>query len=184
MGSGTSALRRTRSPEETEALGAALAPALALGDVLLLSGPLGAGKTRFAAGLARGLGCRGRVRSPSFTLVNEYTGGRLMLFHLDLYRLDSPDAWGLGLEEMLERGVLAVEWGERLPAAERTEALQLSFTLEGDTSRSIAPRARGARGDALLESWQAIAAGSGGATSPAPPGGNAPAPPAGAEGPR
>ena len=148
--------RNTRSPEDTEALGAALAPALAEGDLLLLCGPLGAGKTRFVAGLARGLACHRRVRSPSFTLVNEYAGGRLLLFHLDLYRLDSPDAWGLGLEEMRERGAVVVEWGDRLPAAERAEALRLTLALTGETTRAIEARAHGARGLALLEHWRAL----------------------------
>jgi tRNA threonylcarbamoyladenosine biosynthesis protein TsaE len=149
-------MRRTHSPEATEALGAALAPALAEGDLLLLSGALGAGKTRFAAGLANGLGSRGRVRSPSFTLVNEYTGGRLLLFHLDLYRLDAPDTWGLGIDEMRERGVLVVEWGERLPEAEQAESLHLVFTLEDETTRSIAARALGRRGTELLRRWQVL----------------------------
>ena len=159
---GTADTRRTDSPEATEALGASLAPGLEAGDLLLLTGPLGAGKTRFAAGVAHGLGSRGRVRSPSFTLVNEYRGGRVMLFHLDLYRLDAPDAWGLGLEEMRERGALVVEWGERLPAAERTEALHLTFTIESETSRVVTAQARGARGEELLRRWNASAAGSGG----------------------
>jgi len=151
--------RLTTSPEGTEALGAALAPLLADGDLLLLVGPLGAGKTRFVAGLARGLGVHGRVRSPSFTLVNEYASGRLRLFHLDLYRLEPPETHGLGLEEMRERGIVAVEWGERLAAGERSEALELAFTLEGESARSIAARGHGARGHELLGGWRAIVAG-------------------------
>ena len=152
----THATRRTTSPDETLALGAALAPALVTGDLLVLVGPLGSGKTRFVAGLARGLGARGRVRSPSFTLVNEYAGERLTLFHLDLYRLEAPDAFGLGLGEMHERGVLAVEWGERLPTAERDDALELEFAHAGETSRTISARGHGPRGAVLLAHWRAL----------------------------
>jgi tRNA threonylcarbamoyladenosine biosynthesis protein TsaE len=151
--------RLTASPEATEALGAALAPALGVGDLVLLIGRLGAGKTRFVVGLARGLGARGRVRSPAFTLVHEYAGGRALLFHLDLYRLESHETTGLGLEEMRERGILVVEWGDRLPAAVRTEALELTFTPEGESHRSIAARGDGTRGLELLEHWRAIPAG-------------------------
>ena len=97
---GPGSVRRvTASAEATERLGAALAAGLRAGDVLVLTGPLGAGKTRLVAGLARGLGAPGRVRSPSFTLLNEYRGA-LPLHHLDLYRLAGHDADGLGLEEL------------------------------------------------------------------------------------
>jgi tRNA threonylcarbamoyladenosine biosynthesis protein TsaE len=146
--------RRTRSPEETERLGEALAPALQLGDVLLLEGPLGAGKTRFVAGLARGLACKARVRSPTFGLVHEY-GGRIPLAHLDLYRLDSAEVEGLGLRELVERAALVVEWGEKLPRPWSEEALHLSFAIEdGVDRRAIAASARGERGAALLEAWR------------------------------
>ena len=151
-------VRRTHAPEQTEALGAALAPALVPGDLLLIEGPLGAGKTRFVAGLAHGLNAGGRVRSPSFTLVNEYPAGERTLYHLDLYRLDAVDAFGLGLEEMLERGVVAIEWGDRLPPAEGTEALELAFAVEGESTRSITARGRGPRGLELLRRWGAIEA--------------------------
>jgi len=90
--------RVTDSEAATEALGAAFAAGLEAGDVIVLTGPLGAGKTRFVAGMARGLEARSRVRSPSFTLINEYRGDRLLL-HLDLYRLEPREAEGLGLEE-------------------------------------------------------------------------------------
>jgi tRNA threonylcarbamoyladenosine biosynthesis protein TsaE len=148
-------VRITRSVEDTERLGEALAPALQDGDVLALSGDLGAGKTRFVAGLARGLACRARVRSPSFAIVNEYHGGRLLL-HLDLYRLDHVDAEGLGLEEYAERGVLAVEWGERLPAAWLGEALTLRFEPLDANTRRVSASALAGRGLALLAAWRAL----------------------------
>ena len=153
--------RRTTSPEETEALAAVLAPSLAEGDLVSLVGPLGAGKTRFAAGLARGLGTGGRVRSPSFTLVNEYGGGRAMLFHIDLYRLDSPQARSLGLEEMRQRGIVVVEWGDRLPSSDRSDALELAFALEGESERTIVARGYGPRGSELAKCWRSIGAGKG-----------------------
>ena len=131
--------RRSGSVAETEALGVALAPHLEAGDVLVLSGPLGAGKTRFVAGLARGLACKARVRSPSFTLVNEYRG-RLLLVHLDLYRIEAPDAETLGLEEQAERGVLVVEWGEKLPAALRERALIVEFEVISEAERRLTAR--------------------------------------------
>jgi tRNA threonylcarbamoyladenosine biosynthesis protein TsaE len=150
-------LRETASPEETGQLGAGLASALGAGDVLSLTGPLGGGKTCFVAGLARGLGCTGRVRSPSFTLVNEY-GGEIPLLHLDLYRLEGSEADGLGLDEGLERGVLAVEWGEKLPAYLRTEALTLAFEIRSERARVIRATASGTRGLALLAAWSALGA--------------------------
>lgn len=102
----------THSPEETEAVAAELASSLRGGDVLAMSGDLGAGKTAFVRGLARGLGYTGPVQSPTFTIVNEYLGGRLPLFHFDLYRLgDAEELYELGFEEYPARGgVCAVEW--------------------------------------------------------------------------
>jgi len=149
---------RTQSPEETERLGEALSSALQTGDVILLEGPLGAGKTRFVMGLARGLACKARVRSPTFGLVHEYHG-RLILAHLDLYRLDSAEAAGLGLEEIAQRAALVVEWGEKLPRPWRDDALTLKFALGGgDQERTIAAQAAGERGAALLETWRRLVA--------------------------
>jgi tRNA threonylcarbamoyladenosine biosynthesis protein TsaE len=150
--------RTTRTPEATEALGEALAPALREGDVIALEGPLGAGKTRFVAGLARGLACKARVRSPSFAIVNEYHG-RLLLLHLDLYRLDGRDLDGLGLEEYAERGALAVEWGEKLPGAWLREALVIAIAPAGGDERRIEAGASAGRGIELLEAWRRLAAG-------------------------
>ena len=114
----------THSEEETAALGRDLAASLAAGDVVLLFGDLGAGKTAFVRGLAEGLGVdRDEVSSPTFTLVQEYRGGRLTLFHVDLYRLDDArEIDDLGLEEIASDGVLAVEWAEKLESVARLKA--------------------------------------------------------------
>src|SRR5216683_2649436 len=107
----------TTSEAETAAVGRELAATLAAGDIVLLFGDLGAGKTAFVRGLAEGLGIAAdEVSSPTFTLVQEYRGGRLPLFHIDLYRLDDPrEIDDLGLDELIADGVLAIEWAEKLP---------------------------------------------------------------------
>jgi tRNA threonylcarbamoyladenosine biosynthesis protein TsaE len=106
--------RVTRSAEETEAVAEELAATLRPGDLVLLSGELGAGKTTFVRGLARGLGCPGPVQSPTFQLVRVYPG-RVQLGHADLYRLEpGAEIADLGLDDLLEQGVVAVEWGDRL----------------------------------------------------------------------
>ena len=106
----------SHNPAETESLGEQFGRAAQRGWVIALSGDLGAGKTQFVKGLARGLGTTGRVHSPTFTLVNEYGGGRLKLFHLDLYRLETPaQIHSAGIDEFLAPdGVAVVEWAERL----------------------------------------------------------------------
>lgn len=105
----------SRSTEETEALGAELAGRLRRGDVIAYLGDLGAGKTAFTRGIAKGLGCTGRVTSPTFTIVNEYEG-EIPLFHFDMYRLgDADELFDIGWEDYLARGgVCAVEWSERI----------------------------------------------------------------------
>jgi len=150
-----SSARRTHAVEETERLAEILAAALQVGDVLDLRGPLGAGKTRFVTGLARGLAAGARVRSPTYTLVNEYHG-RIVLVHLDLYRVERPDVEALGLDEYLERGALAVEWGEKLPATRSTDALTLTFAILSAGEREIAATATGGRGATLLGAWEAL----------------------------
>ena len=152
---GAAVSRRSDSPTETERLGAALALALEIGDVLTLRGPLGSGKTCFVTGLARGLAVKGRVRSPSFGLVHELQG-RLLLAHVDLYRLSEREADALGLEELHERGVLAVEWGEKLPPALRADELAISFRAPAVEVRELTALGRGPRGGALLEAWRAL----------------------------
>lgn len=113
----------SNSPAETEALGEAWGRTAQRGLVIALSGDLGAGKTQLVRGVARGLGCQGRVHSPTFTLVNIYEGGRLPLFHLDLYRLDSLEAvHRAGMDEYLQPdGVAVIEWAERLNAPEASQ---------------------------------------------------------------
>jgi len=107
--------RISHSPEETEALGEEWGRAAQSGLVIGLSGDLGAGKTQLAKGIARGLGISGRVHSPTFTLVNEHSGGRLTLFHVDLYRLkNAGQIAAAGLEEYFQpAGVSVIEWAER-----------------------------------------------------------------------
>lgn len=125
----------TRSEAETASVASALAATLVAGDVILLSGNLGAGKTAFVRGLAEGLGIDAEdVSSPTFTLVHEYRGGRLTLYHVDLYRLEKAATDDLGLEE-LHRGVLAIEWPDRLShqlAGARRVSIEI---LDGDERR-------------------------------------------------
>ncbi len=110
---------RTAGEGETEALGERLGKTLSPGAVVAFTGDLGAGKTAFTRGLARGLGIPGRVTSPTFTIVNEYEGGRLPLFHFDMYRLGGSDElFDIGWEDYLPRGgVCAVEWSETVSDA-------------------------------------------------------------------
>ena len=106
----------TNSEEETELLGTRLAKTLTSGAVIAFTGDLGAGKTAFTRGLARGLGIEDRITSPTFTIVNEYEGGRLPLFHFDMYRLNSSEElFDIGWEDYMVRGgVCAVEWSENV----------------------------------------------------------------------
>jgi len=128
----------TNSPAETENLGAALGKLLPAGTVLAYRGDLGAGKTAFTRGLARGLGCNELVTSPTYTIVNEYIGGRLPLFHFDMYRLrSSEDLWDIGWEDYLERGgVCAVEWSENVADA-LEDAVTITIEKLGETARRI-----------------------------------------------
>ena len=128
----------TNSPVETEALGAALAARLVPGTILAYRGDLGAGKTAFTRGLARGLGCTELVTSPTYTIVNEYLGGRLPLFHFDMYRLrSSEDLWDIGWEDYLDReGICAVEWSENVADA-MEGAVTVTIEKLGEDSRRI-----------------------------------------------
>ena len=127
-----------RSEAETEALGARLAAVLSPGDVVAYRGGLGMGKTAFTRGLARGLGCAGRVTSPTFTIVNEYDGAT-PLFHFDMYRLGSSDElFDIGWEDYLTRGgVCAVEWSERVDDAMPADTLWVDIARGTDESDRI-----------------------------------------------
>ena len=131
---------RTENVAQTEALGQKLGSTLAPGSVVAFRGGLGMGKTAFTRGLARGLGCTGRVTSPTFTIVNEYRGN-IPLFHFDMYRLDSSDAlFDIGWEDYLDRGgVCAVEWSENVADAmpESTVYVTIERATEGENTRII-----------------------------------------------
>jgi tRNA threonylcarbamoyladenosine biosynthesis protein TsaE len=140
----------SHGPAETELLGERWGRAAQCGLVIGLSGDLGAGKTQFVKGLARGLGITARVHSPTFTLVNEYGGGRLRLFHLDLYRLETRGQMvSAGLEEFLQPdGVAVIEWAERWFGKRRTSNIehrtsnlgkvqQVQIEIIGESDRKI-----------------------------------------------
>ena len=131
----------SHSESETESLGARLAAVLSPGAVVAYQGGLGMGKTAFTRGLARGLGYSGRVTSPTFTIVNEYEGGRLPLFHFDMYRLENAGAlFDIGWEDYLDRGgVCAVEWSEQVADALPPDTIwvRLERCPEADGWRTI-----------------------------------------------
>jgi len=128
----------TNSPAETEAVGISLASKLRPGAVIAYEGDLGAGKTAFTRGLAKGLGCTDPVTSPTYTIVNEYLSGRMPLFHFDMYRLRSADdLWDIGWEDYLDRGgVCAVEWSENVREA-MENAITVRIEKTGEDSRRI-----------------------------------------------
>ena len=128
----------THSPEETEALGQALGQTLKGGEIIAYTGDLGAGKTAFTRGLARGLGITMQVTSPTYTLVNEYSGGRLELFHFDMYRLgSSEELCDIGWDDYLLRGgVCAVEWSENVADA-LEDAIWVRISRLDDNTRQI-----------------------------------------------
>ena len=134
----------SHSPAETESLGERWGRAAQTGLVIGLSGDLGAGKTQIVKGIARGLGITVRVHSPTFTLVNEYEGGRLRLFHLDLYRLETRgQIVSAGLEEFLQPdGVTVIEWAERIPGPAPGvrgpgNFVKVKIEIVGETERKI-----------------------------------------------
>jgi tRNA threonylcarbamoyladenosine biosynthesis protein TsaE len=129
------------TPEETEHLGQTWGEACQGGEIFALSGPLGAGKTRLAKGVARGLGYPGEVTSPTFTLIHEYTGGRLPLYHLDLYRLEDPrESLRLDLDDyFFGTGVCIVEWPERIPGILPTNTQYWEIAIINVTTRLIKP---------------------------------------------
>ena len=141
----------TNSPEETEKVGAALGRILPPGTVLAYRGDLGAGKTAFTRGLAKGLGCDEIVTSPTYTIVNEYLSGRIPLFHFDMYRLgSSDDLWDIGWEDYLERGgVCAVEWSENVEDAFE-QVICVDIRRVDDQTREITIERRGRFADSCI----------------------------------
>ncbi|MGH9185815.1 MAG: tRNA (adenosine(37)-N6)-threonylcarbamoyltransferase complex ATPase subunit type 1 TsaE [Acidimicrobiales bacterium] len=158
-------LARTTGADDTRKLAAALAELTRPGDVILLGGDLGAGKTAFAQGLARGLGVTESVTSPTFMLARQYLG-RLVLHHLDVYRLDHmEELFDIGLPELLDEGaVTVIEWGDAIAAALPPDYLEIKFAFDdddaSDDNRALTLRAVGSRWAArnravvtALESW-------------------------------
>ena len=128
----------TNSPQQTEQVGVALGKVLTSGTILAYEGDLGAGKTAFTRGLARGLGATDMVTSPTYTIVNEYLSGKYPLFHFDMYRLaSSDDLFDIGWEDYLDRGgVCAVEWSENVADA-MEDAIIVTIEKLGEDSRRI-----------------------------------------------
>jgi tRNA threonylcarbamoyladenosine biosynthesis protein TsaE len=150
---------RSASYEQTRRLGAALGELLAAGDIVLLSGELGAGKTALAQGIGAGLGVAGTINSPTFTIVKEYTG-RLPLYHFDLYRIEEPDElFVLGFEDVFGgEGVAVVEWAERgedeeMGAAWPERWLRVELRATAPDERTLRVTAAGARGRELLAAF-------------------------------
>ena len=137
----------SNSAQETEALGERLAARLRPGDVIAYTGDLGAGKTAFTRGLARGLGITERITSPTFTIVNEYLGGRLPLFHFDMYRLgSSEELYEIGWEDYLARGgVCAVEWSEIVADALEEPCIRVDIR-QGETENQRKITVEGGKG--------------------------------------
>lgn len=157
---------RAATAEDTRSIGEAIAPLLSAGDAIALTGELGAGKTTFAQGLARGLGYAGHVVSPTFTLVREYRSGRLPIVHADVYRLERvQDVLDLELDDEAEGGVLLVEWGDAVEAHLPGGHLVIELGVPGDTAeRSVELRTEGEtwlprweRLERQLEPWRAAA---------------------------
>ena len=136
----------THSAEETRQLGARLAGRLRAGDVLLLEGELGAGKSELARGIARGLGVQETVTSPSFTILNVYESGKIPLYHFDWYRLESEEElYELGMDEYLGGdGIALVEWPQRCPGAVPEDCLKIRLEQRGGDDRAIEAETAGA----------------------------------------
>ena len=134
------------TPEETERLGEELSGKFREGDCVALLGELGGGKTRFVMGIARGLGSKGFVKSPSFTIINIYEGGRLPLYHIDLYRIHRPeDFHAAGLDEYVYgKGVSVIEWADRTPWLIRECRISVRFRYVSEGEREIEVRIKGA----------------------------------------
>jgi tRNA threonylcarbamoyladenosine biosynthesis protein TsaE len=144
----------SRSPEQTRRIGMRLGETLGRGDVICLQGDLGAGKTTFVQGLAKGWGSTDSVSSPTFIIVNEYRQpGNKRLYHIDAYRLDStPEAEELDIDSMLADGALLIEWPDRIDGLVPAEHLWIEFEYVADEEREMKFKASGKRYDDLLES--------------------------------
>lgn len=127
------------SPEETEKIAEQLAETLKGGEVIAFKGGLGMGKTCFVRGLARGLGFKGETYSPTFALMNEYIGGRLAVYHFDMYRIDGwEDLYSTGYFDYRDSGgVLAVEWSENIEGALEKNTIYITFERTGDNTRTV-----------------------------------------------
>jgi tRNA threonylcarbamoyladenosine biosynthesis protein TsaE len=149
----------SHSVEQTHTLGAQLGALVRSGDVIALQGELGAGKTNFVQGIARGMEIVEDVNSPTFILANEYVTGRLPLYHIDAYRVASAEeARGFGLDDYLDgEGVTVIEWAERVREALPTDALWILLEYAGESERRLTASAFGARAVERLGSWQARA---------------------------
>jgi len=167
---------RSSHPEETAALGRVLAGLLVPGDVVVLTGPLGAGKTRLVQGIAQGLGVPGRVTSPTFVLVRRHTG-RLPLVHVDAYRLsEAPDLLGLDDDVLADDVVTCIEWGGNVEDALPADRLDCDLAVDGvdaDASRIITIDAHGPSWTARIGRLSGGLAGSGAARADAAPEGEA-----------
>jgi tRNA threonylcarbamoyladenosine biosynthesis protein TsaE len=130
----------SKSPDQTRFIAAGLARSLIAGSVIKLVGDLGAGKTEFVKGLATGLNCNKLVTSPTFTLVQEYRGGRLSLFHMDLYRLnEESELDDIGFEDYLRAGgICAVEWADKFPGRMPHDSVEIVLTIRENNTRRIA----------------------------------------------
>lgn len=143
----------SKSPEETRELARRLAPLLAGGDVINLGGDLGAGKTCFTQGLAKGLGVNGRVQSPTFTLMRVYSG-RLPLYHFDFYRLESEELAELGFEEFIYGdGAAAIEWGRKAAMLLPYNSLTIDLEILEERTRSVKITPHGARWARIVREW-------------------------------
>lgn len=146
----------TKTSAETQSLGEKLAPLLQPDDVILFAGDLGAGKTQFVQGVARGLGVQASVTSPTFNILLEYHDGRLPLFHFDLYRLDEPEELDdIDFFGVLESdGVSFVEWSEKFPEEMPEDYLSLSLAVCPDETRVLTVAGQGRRGRELAVQWK------------------------------
>jgi tRNA threonylcarbamoyladenosine biosynthesis protein TsaE len=142
---------RTATPSQTRRIGERIGRMLRAGDVVLLSGELGAGKTVLAQGIAKGLGVADPVKSSSFVIMNEYDGSALRLYHADLYRLEDPQQVAeLALDELASNGVLVVEWPEQAGGELPPEHLMVRLAYDGAKGRTLDVSAAGERYEAIV----------------------------------